>query len=246
MLAGTLLSVLSLMGGALGAPVEHVGNILARQSRVGHDDLSPSPERVQNNAVGAAIARFNPRLHINHGCQPYTAVNDAGDISGGLKPTGTSEGGCRDKSRGQVYARGTWHNGKFAIMYAFYFPKDQPNDGVPIGSHRHDWECVVVWLNNPAVENPEILGGAPSAHGNFAPTTTPQRDGDKLLVEYFTQDVRNHELRFSSTAGQTYPVLDWDAMTPEMRTALTNADFGSANVPFKDENFVNNLNEAFV
>lgn len=79
MLAGILLPVLGLMGGALGAPVEHVDSILVRRGEVGHDKLGPSPQKVQDNAVGEAIARFNPLLHVAHGCQPYTAVDDAGN-----------------------------------------------------------------------------------------------------------------------------------------------------------------------
>ncbi|CCF37348.1 necrosis inducing protein [Colletotrichum higginsianum] len=246
MLAGILLPVLGLMGGALGAPVEHVDSILVRRGEVGHDKLSPSPQKVQDNAVGEAIARFNPLLHVAHGCQPYTAVDDAGNTSGGLKPTGSSNGGCKDTSKGQTYARGAWHNGKYAIMYAWYFPKDMPNDGVPVGSHRHDWESLVVWLNNASVANPEILGGAASGHGDFKPTTNPQREGDSLKIEYFTQGILNHELQFTATTGRTYPVLDWDAMSATMQSALNDADFGDANVPFKDENFVENLEEAFV
>ncbi|KAF6802993.1 necrosis inducing protein [Colletotrichum sojae] len=241
MRSNVLFSIFALASTAFAAPA---ANTLDRRGEVGHDQLSPLPEKVQDNAVGKAIARFNPKLHIAHGCQPYTAVNDAGDTSGGLKPTGSSTGGCRDTARGQAYARGTWHNGRYAIMYAWYFPKDMPNDGVPAGSHRHDWESVVVWLNNPSVANPTILGGSASGHGKYKKTTSPQREGDSLKVEYFTQALLNHELQFTDTAGRTYPVLDWDAMSPAMKSALENTEFGQANVPIKDENFLDNLGKA--
>ncbi|GKT63381.1 necrosis inducing protein [Colletotrichum tofieldiae] len=243
MLVSALLPTLGLLSAALGAPLD---NILERREEVSHDSLSPSSQKVQDNAIGSAIVRFNPLLHIAHGCQPYTAVDDAGNTSGGLKPSGSSDGGCKDTSKGQTYARGTWHNDKYAIMYAWYFPKDMPNDGVSAGSHRHDWESVVVWLNNPSVENPSILGGAASGHGDFKPTTNPQREGDSLKVEYFTQTLRNHELQFTATTGRTYPVLDWDAMSTTVQNALNNTDFGQANVPFKDENFFDNLDEASI
>ncbi|KAF9876595.1 necrosis inducing protein [Colletotrichum karsti] len=243
MRSGFLFSVLALASSALGAPAQ---DSLNRRAEVGHDSLSPSAQKVQDNDVGKSIARFNPLLHIAHGCQPYTAVNDAGDTGGGLKPSGSSDGGCKDTSKGQTYARGTWHNGRFAIMYAWYFPKDMPNDGVSVGSHRHDWESVVVWLNNPAVADPTILGGAASGHGQFKKTETPQKEGDSVKVEYFTQTLTNHELQFTDTTGKTYPVLDWDAMPAAMQTALNNTDFGQANVPFKDENFTENLDKASI
>ncbi|KAE9106020.1 hypothetical protein PF010_g12585 [Phytophthora fragariae] len=31
-------------------------------------------------------------------------------------------------------------------MYSWYFPKDSPSSRM---GHRHDWEHVVVWINNP-------------------------------------------------------------------------------------------------
>jgi hypothetical protein len=36
-----------------------------------------------------------------------------------------------------------------------YFPKDSPSDGL---GHRHDWEGIVVWVNNPVATNQEVLG----------------------------------------------------------------------------------------
>ncbi|OLN97159.1 hypothetical protein CCHL11_02204 [Colletotrichum chlorophyti] len=243
MLLAALLPVLALVSSVLSGPVDRV---LERRKEVSHDSLNPSLQKVQDNATGKAIERFNPLLHISHGCQPYTAVNDAGDTSGGLKPTGSSNGGCKDTSKGQTYARGAWHKEKFGIMYAWYFPKDMPTDGVSIGAHRHDWESIVVWLNDPAATDPTILGGAASGHGEFKKTTSPQREGDSVKADYFTQGILNHELQFADAAGRKYPVLDWDAMAPAARTALSDTDFGNANVPFKDENFITNLDKALI
>ena len=42
--------------------------------------------------------------------------------SGGLRPTGNSNGGC-SKNTGQVYVRSASFNNAFAIMYAWYMPK---------------------------------------------------------------------------------------------------------------------------
>ncbi|KAL0936342.1 necrosis inducing protein [Colletotrichum truncatum] len=243
MRSSVLFSSLLFANSALGAPLD---GVLSRRKEVSHDSLTPLAQTVQDNAVGKAIDRFNPLLQIVSGCQPYTAANDAGDTSGGLKPTGSSTGGCKDNSKGQTYARGAKHGDKFAIMYAWYFPKDQPTDGVPVGSHRHDWESIVVWINDPEVAEPTILGGAASGHGEFKKVENVPKEGSRVKVEYFNQGFLNHELQFSQLTGRVYPVVDWDAMPKPMQDALNNTDFGSANVPFKDENFTRNLDKASI
>jgi hypothetical protein len=46
--------------------------------------------------------------------------------SEGLSPTGSPSGDCLD-STGQIYARSETYNGAFAIMYSWYWPKDEPS-----------------------------------------------------------------------------------------------------------------------
>ncbi|USP74606.1 hypothetical protein yc1106_01880 [Curvularia clavata] len=240
----TILSALVATSGVLATPTP--SKIQAR-AVVAHDSLNPIPNRVQPGAIGRAIIKFQPLLHIAHGCQPYTAVDDAGNTSGGLQDTGSSDGGCRDTNKGQTYARAAWHKGKFGIMYAWYFPKDQPIAGNVAGGHRHDWEGVVVWIDNPAAANPRILGAAASAHGGWQKNTNPPMQGNNVKVEYFTRFPYNHALQFTNTVGRTYWISDWDAMPQAARNALTPGDlFGKANVPFRPDNFVSNLDKAFV
>jgi len=132
-------------------------------------------------------------------------------------------------------------------MYAWYWPKDQPVAGNVPGGHRHDWESVVVWLDNPAVANPRILGAAASGHGSYSPTTTPRIQGNNVKVEYFTSFPFNHALQFTNTVGRTYWINDWDAMPNAAKQALTPGGlFGNANVPFRPDNFAANLDKAFV
>ncbi|KAM0330483.1 hypothetical protein ACHAQA_003427 [Verticillium albo-atrum] len=222
-----------------------VASPLNLRAVVAHDSLNPIDQRVQTGAIGDAIAKFNPRLHIANGCQPYTAVNDAGDTSGGLQDSGNISAGCRDQSKGQTYARAKVVNGQLAIMYAFYMPKDQPIAGNVAGGHRHDWENIVVFVDDPAVNpTPAILGGAASGHGEYKKTATPDVEGDSVKVEYFTTFPTNHELQFTATSGKTYPISDWDSLPQPARDALENTSFGSANVPFKDANFDSNLAKA--
>lgn len=54
----------------------------------------------------------------------------------------------------------------------------------------------------------------------------------------------NHELQFTGTVGNQLPVSDWDALPAAARDALQTADFGKANVPFKDGTFESNIAKA--
>ncbi|KAJ4985134.1 necrosis inducing protein [Stagonosporopsis vannaccii] len=239
----SVISVLALATGSFAAPTP---SELETRAVVNHDRLNPISTRLQSGVVGRAIQIFTPLLHIAHGCQPYTAVDDAGNTSGGLQDSGNPSAGCRDTNKGQIYARAAWHRGKFAIMYAWYFPKDQPIPGNVAGGHRHDWESVVVWIDNPANANPRILGSAASGHGSYKKTTNPNRQGNNVKIEYFTSFPTNHELQFTNTVGRSYWISDWDRMPAAAKDALTNTNFGSANVPFKPSNFFANLDKAFV
>lgn len=75
--------VLALAGAALSAPAPAPAPgpaALRPRATVDHDSLNPIATRVQSGAKGAAIEKFNPKLHIASGCQPYTAVDDAGNV----------------------------------------------------------------------------------------------------------------------------------------------------------------------
>lgn len=164
-------------------------------------------------------------------------------LSGGLKDTGSSTGGCGDKTKGQTYVRATQHGNRFAIMYSWYMPKDMPTSGVSTGAHRHDWENVVVFIDS--LEAANLVSAAASGHGEYKKTATPQSIGSRPKVEYFTSFPTNHELQFTNTEGKgDIPLIYWDALSPAARNALETTDFGSANVPFKDANFVPNLDKA--
>ena len=179
--------------------------------------------------------------------------------SGGLSPTGSSNGGC-SSSTGQVYARSASFNNAFAIMYAWYMPKvrsachrsvnqkltfalaqDSPSTGL---GHRHDWEGIVVWIDDPNKAEPTLLGVAASAHGGFSTTTSPPLDGTSPLIRYFSVFPVNHQLGFTSDVGGQQPLIAYESLTDAARNALETTDFGSGNVPFKDANFQNNLQRA--
>ena len=108
--------------------------------------------------------------------------------------------------------------------------EDQTIDEISPGSHRHDFENVVIWLSN---DTTTILGGAASGHGDYKITKGAVPGGDSPTVEYFATFPTNHELQFTQTEGNTYPVSDWDAMPDATKKALQDTDFGQANPPFK-------------
>lgn len=126
-------------------------------------------------------------------------------------------------------------------MYAWYMPKDMPNSGVSTGAHRHDWENVVVFVDSAGAQ---LVSAAASGHGSYKKTDSPQRDGDRPKVEYFTSFPTNHELQFTDTPGRDLALVDWDAIPQASRDALNSADFGKATVPFKDDTFDGNLDKA--
>ncbi|KAI3395538.1 hypothetical protein diail_1200, partial [Diaporthe ilicicola] len=235
MVSFTVSNILALAAAVAAAPTE----LLEARAVVAHDSISPVAQRIQTGVLGKMIETFNPLLHIAHGCQPYPVVADNGDTSGGLQDSGSSTGGCRDQSKGQTYARAGTVDNKTVVMYTWYWPKDQAINGNTVGGHRHDFENIVIQIDDPNAETPKIIGAAASSHSGYrkAEGGVPKMEGNSPKVEYFTRFPTNHELQFTDTVGKTYPISDWDAMPQAARTALQNTDFGSANVPFKDGNF---------
>lgn len=209
---------------------------------IDHDQVQPFAQPEPVTISEKAAVKFRPQLHITNGCHPYPAVNSAGDTSGGLKPTGAPSGSGYGS---QVYGRSTWYNGVWAIMYSWYFPKDLPSTGL---GHRHDWEHVVVWINNPDVEIPTILGVSPSAHSGYSKYTPPSAatiDGTSAKVNYQSHWPINHALDSTSESGDFQDLLVWDQLTDAARTALQDTDFGDANVPMKNDNFLTKLGNAW-
>ncbi|OLN87238.1 hypothetical protein CCHL11_03668 [Colletotrichum chlorophyti] len=208
---------------------------------IAHDAVVGFPQTVPSGIVGSLYLKYQPYLKIVNGCVPFPAVNSAGDTSGGLNPTGASNGGC-SSSTGQVYARGGTYNGAYAIMYSWYMPKDSPITGL---GHRHEWENAVVWLSS-ASDSATVLGVAASAHGGYdvKKSGVSFTGGTHPLIGYRSIPPINHQLIFTSDVGGQQPLIAWESLPSAARTALTNTDFGDANVPMKDANFQNNLAKA--
>ena len=209
------------------------GSGAAHAGVINHDAVVPFKEDVT-----AYQFKFRPRLKVTDGCVPFPGVNAVGDTSGGLQTSGARNGHC-SSSIGQLYVRAKVFNGECAVMYAWYFPKDQV-----ISGHRHDWENIVLWLSECSV-NARVNAISYSGHGAYNKTTNVPMNGSNPLVEYGTNGILDHQLFWTNQSGGFQPAIRWLGLTGAARNALNTTDFGKANVPFKDANYDANLSKAW-
>ena len=213
---------------------------------IGHDDVEPFPEPEPNTVTERAGIKFKPMLVVKTGCEPYPAVNEAGETSGGLKPSGAPDGECQGSKHGsQVYGRATWFNDIWTIMFAWYFAKDSP---MPLLGHRHDWENIVLFIDNPAHQNPKILGCSTSWHSGYikyAPCPEDFIDGYNVMIKYEHSFPLNHALNITKDAGEFQDLIMWHQLSDLARLALNKTDFGDANTPMNDLNFKAKISDAW-
>ncbi|OWZ06278.1 Necrosis inducing protein NPP1 [Phytophthora megakarya] len=212
----------------------------------GHDEVVPFKQPEPVTISEKAAIKFKPQLHISNGCHAYPAVDIAGQTSGGLQTKGAPSAACKGSGWGsQVYGRSAWHNGIWAIMYAWYFPKDSPSSGL---GHRHDWEHVIVWIDNPEIPEPKILAVTPSAHSGYSAQVPPDADkveGTSVKVNYESKWPINHALGSTTKGGDYQDLIMWHQLNEAARQGLQNTNFGKANVPMKDGNFEHKLDKAW-
>ncbi|KAI9987149.1 hypothetical protein PInf_023032 [Phytophthora infestans] len=229
----------------------------AQTKAIPYDTVRPFPQQVPTTDAQKAILKYKPQLKIEEGCHPYPAVQKDGAISSGLRWSGPNNIGCKGPSLGaQIYARSTWLKGKWAVMYAWYFPKGRAPIPAPRSyGHRHGWEYAVVWLGE-ASANATILGTSMSAAIGWAkesPTPKEYLDGNSLMVAYyFNDDSINTAVKYTEDAGEFQDLITWDQLSDLARDALVKTDwdetlFNVARVkmPMKDGVFVEKLNGAY-
>jgi hypothetical protein len=128
----------------------------------------------------------------------------------------------------------------YALLYSWYFPKDEPSDRL---GHRHDWEGVIVWLSSStstAANN--IIAVCPSAHGKWDCSTSGYTlSGSYPLIKYESIWPLDHSCGLTSTVGGTQPLIAWESLPAVAQSALDTTDFGAAIVPFNDNTFTGNL-----
>lgn len=178
------------------------------------------------------------------------AIGPDGTINGGLKPSGSPSGECHDLAdlnNTNGYSRSKCNNGWCAFVYTLYFEKDQGT----FSGHRHDWEEVVVWVQNDQAEYVST-----SAHGEFSVYTRAQIqwDGKHPKIVYHKDGLSTHSFRPANTNDEPpendlhtwqFPALvGWDGYPAGLRDKLSAYDFGSANFGLKDANFATHLTRA--
>ena len=144
-----------------------------------------------------------------------------------------------DFGKGQIYARGTVRDGKFAIMYSLYFPKDVTSPGV---GHRHDWENVVLWFDKESRDQ-KYLGIAISAHGGYkkykagSKDVTWDKSNDRPFISYENELFTHHHLGVTNKQGGDQPILGYESIPDKAWKAADSNDWGDANFPFGTANF---------
>lgn len=206
--------------------------------------VSTAHKQLRGVTTGASSEhqKYAPKLHVEHGCQPFAAVDDAGNYNSGLQDSGSHNGNCSSSPSGQTYVRSQCKSGFCGYMYVYYMPKD---NGVPFPSlgHRHDFEEVVVWTKDG-----EIIGAAYSAHGDYRYHDNPHMSDGRVNPSYDIDGV-THSMavinRNDRNKGTVWPAASWDRLTNAAKQALNDtSNFPTSVFPARDDNFINKLNEA--
>ena len=199
------------------------------------------------------------------GCLPVAAIDQWGNLNGGLDDSGAVTGQCRDNhlGRANVYSRAKCNNGWCAIVYTEYFEKDMACTACTALSHRHDWEAAVIWIRQGA-STPSYA--SVSAHGDYTTKNWSDvpRDGVRLKVVYHKEgnlatDVGTHSFRFAGwgevaeawgDGGWDFPrLVTWNRFPAgnngvNLQSRMQNATWGNANFPLKDGRYNDELKAA--
>lgn len=196
------------------------------------------------NKITGYYAAFQPQLKVFDGCVPFPAVDASGNVSGGLKPGGAMNGHC-SSSLGQVYVNMGIYKGECAVMYSWFFPKDQNMDGPLSKGHRYDWENIVVWLSRCSPDA-RINAVSYSSHGKYEISTTPALEGTHPLVAYQRNPFPlDHSLTKTYYHGGYQNGVSWGGLTPAARQTLETFNFGSALAPFNTYQLFRNFALAY-
>lgn len=221
-------------------------------------DFAKLDEALPTNGI---INNLEPVFDFDgDGCLPSAGISRLGEKNPGLKTSGKITGDCRSgnflltsNTLHRYVCKTTSGNQYCAHFYALYFEKDQLFDYFG-GGHRHDWEHAAVWTKNGVVTH-----GSYSAHGDLftKPASELPFQGKHLKIVYHKDGITTHALRFAKSnevaenpygAFLTPTITSWYQLTGDglnnqaMRNRLNSYDYGSATIPMKDSNFLNNVN----
>ncbi|CAH0020482.1 unnamed protein product [Clonostachys rhizophaga] len=149
--------------------------------------------------------KFQPLLDFDSdGCYNTAAISPDGTTNPGKGATGTPQGGCRDPPQLQnsnAYSRKRCNNGYCAIMYEYFFEKDQAIGGSFLGGHKFDWENIVVFAKGD-----QVVRVAPSCHGKYenARNDVPL-SGSRVQAVYHKDGAATHCFRFANSDDIAHP-----------------------------------------
>ncbi|EGZ16324.1 hypothetical protein PHYSODRAFT_508915, partial [Phytophthora sojae] len=180
------------------------------------------------------------QLNINSGCHPYPAVDADENTNAGL-----SLFSCKGSSLGsQVYGCVTAYEDSYAIMYAWYFPRDRKGTF----GHCHGWEHAIVWLERKGAKDANI-SSVPASISNdkyfsVTPPDTAMVEATSVKFQYKAKTF-SHYGNVTAEAGDFQHLAMWKDMPAAARAARKLNDFGRATVPFNEGTFLDNLKEAY-
>ncbi|MFC9730110.1 NPP1 family protein [Streptomyces roseolus] len=233
----------AVLGGALTLLLAFPGSALA----------APPPPLPAN--ASALEQTYQPAYDYDtDGCYPTAAIGPDGTLNPGLGPSGTVSSQCRDAldlTQTNGYSRALCDNGWCAVLYGLYFEKDQAVWGSGLGGHRHDWEHVVVWIQNGQAQYVSTSNhGSFTVHGRDA----IRWDGTHPKIVYHKDGIGTHCFRAANGNDEPpenhrgtwqFPALvGWDGYPAGLREKLSRADFGSAHFGLKDGSFADHLAKA--
>ncbi|KAG1707146.1 hypothetical protein DVH05_026342 [Phytophthora capsici] len=148
-------------------------------------------------------------------------------------------------------------------MYSWYFPKGFNFLGYP--SRHHDWKNVVVWIDNPALETPKIVGVSlcksdtnywkelkvlASSFVGYRSVGRKSRRiehyGSNTSLRFQYDELNSPDVDFSPLDGEYQDLIMWEQLTDAARVALNDGEsFGDVEVPFNDEHYENHLEKAW-
>ncbi|ETI39291.1 hypothetical protein F443_15110 [Phytophthora nicotianae P1569] len=204
----------------------------SQAKELAYDSVVPLPETEDSTNEYSLALQFKPQLLVDTGCHPYPVVDADGNTNAGLSLVSLKS--CQNPSLGsQIYARASVYEGSYAIMYAWYFPRDRRG----AFGHRHAWEHAILWL-----------------WGRRCYDRSRVSRSRRCVKFKYEEDAFSHYVNVTTEAGEFQDLVVWEDM-PNLgmsslgpkaaRTALNLNDFGEATVPFNEENFLDNLEGAY-
>ncbi|MEM7125615.1 MAG: NPP1 family protein [Chloroflexota bacterium] len=224
------------------------------------DDFSKLDEAIP----GDFVAQIAPVFDFDgDSCFPSAGISRSGQKNGGLKPSGSITGKCRSHNfldLSNTFHRSTCEsqNGSTYCVhfYALYFLKDDFIAGFEFpGEHRHDWEYAAIWTKDDLITH-----GSVSQHGSAETRSISelQLEQGHMKVVYHKDNIRTHAMRFAKEnelAENPYgsfvipTLVSWYNLTGDgldnalMRNRLNSFDYGAANLPINNRNFLEKVND---